>query len=402
MLLVLVGMSVVFGVFIAIPLLYNVGSKIRQKRRLVTKTHTASPNRFLTMMERDLIKAPLIHVRRNRPFKPLKNSNVDFGTLPGRLPTLFLLGYTVANIVFTVILIDWRTASFRDFWSDLCNRTGDLSTINMVPLFLTMGRNNPLIHWCDITFDTFNLVHRWIGRIAVVQAAIHTIAWMVKTIGCEEDGLADQGSFLIISGTIAFVPFLFLLFHSPAALRHMFYEFFLYSHIVASVIAIAGLWLHVLEWPLMTRVVQVTVAIWAADRVARLVRFLYANIGLHGISKAQVEILPGDCLRVTIYPIRPWKFHTGQHLYVYMPRSGWFTSHPFSIAWSDEGGDMTTETGTNGRTQSFSLLMKHHTGFTDKLHQQVLNSVTKCITTCFVEGPYGKQLDAIDLCIRFN
>jgi len=39
------------------------------------------------------------------------------------------------------------------------------------------GRNNPFINLLNISFDTFNLLHRWFGRIVVLQALAHTLAY---------------------------------------------------------------------------------------------------------------------------------------------------------------------------------------------------------------------------------
>lgn len=44
------------------------------------------------------------------------------------------------------------------------------------------ARNNPLINWMNMSFDTFNLLHRWFGRIVVLEALAHTIAWIVTTV----------------------------------------------------------------------------------------------------------------------------------------------------------------------------------------------------------------------------
>lgn len=41
-------------------------------------------------------------------------------------------------------------------------------------------RNNPLINWLNLSFDTFNLLHRWFGRIVVLQAVAHGVAWGVS------------------------------------------------------------------------------------------------------------------------------------------------------------------------------------------------------------------------------
>jgi len=41
-------------------------------------------------------------------------------------------------------------------------------------------RNNPLISWANMSFDTFNLLHRWFGRIVALEAITHTVAFGVQ------------------------------------------------------------------------------------------------------------------------------------------------------------------------------------------------------------------------------
>lgn len=41
------------------------------------------------------------------------------------------------------------------------------------------GRNNPLIIWLNVSFDTFNLIHRWLGRIVILEAITHTLAFWI-------------------------------------------------------------------------------------------------------------------------------------------------------------------------------------------------------------------------------
>ena len=58
----------------------------------------------------------------------------------------------------------------------LGNRAGTMAVVNMIPLVIISGRNNPLIWLLNISFDNFNLMHRWFGRIVVVLATSHGIA----------------------------------------------------------------------------------------------------------------------------------------------------------------------------------------------------------------------------------
>lgn len=44
------------------------------------------------------------------------------------------------------------------------------------------ARNNPLINWLNLSFDTFYLLHRWFGRIVVLEVLAHAIAWAVSEV----------------------------------------------------------------------------------------------------------------------------------------------------------------------------------------------------------------------------
>lgn len=148
------------------------------------------------------------------------------------------------------------------------------------------------------------------------------------------------------------------------------------------------------------------IALWATERTLRFIRLIVRNAGAGG-TKADVEILPGDALRVTVRMARPWRFQPGQHAYLYLPSIGLWTNHPFSVAWSEEEEDVTTLSATadekglpvsrqdilehNNHKTSMSFIIRRRTGFTDKLFRKVeLSNGNIFSTSAFVEGPYGK------------
>jgi hypothetical protein len=92
---------------------------------------------------------------------------------------LFLAAYLATNVAFCVIDISFSD-SFEDVASSVRNRSGALAVVNMVPLFVLAGRNNPLIPLLGISFDTYNLMHRWFGRIVALEAITHTLAHWAK------------------------------------------------------------------------------------------------------------------------------------------------------------------------------------------------------------------------------
>ncbi|KAJ9668232.1 hypothetical protein H2201_001662 [Coniosporium apollinis] len=364
-----------------------------------TQRFFARPRPTHALLKRDFIDAPLLRMRHHREFKLSAALNV--GTLPSRIQTLYLAGYLAMNVAFCVLSIDWSGVE-KSVASELRNRTGVLAVMNMLPLFLLAGRNNPLIKWCGISFDTFNLLHRWIGRVVVLEALAHTLAWMVSKVhqvGWSGVATAVTHSQLIMTGTIGTLAFLALLFQSPSVLRHAFYETFLHVHIALAGLAVGAVWIHLKTLP-QQRILMGVIALWAMERSLRLARIIIRNVGRGG-TKVDVEVLPGDALRVTVRMARPWKFHPGQHAYLYLPTLGWWTSHPFSLAWSEEEQEgLTSEKGLVVHNQdilevkksSMSMIIRRRTGFTDKLYQKAdLNSSGKFTTSALIEGPYGHQ-----------
>lgn len=71
------------------------------------------------------------------------------------------------------------------------------------------GRNNILIKWIGLSFDTFNLLHRWFGRIVVLEAVAHTVAWIAATLstgGWAAVRKSITGDGMIMYGFIVSVP----------------------------------------------------------------------------------------------------------------------------------------------------------------------------------------------------
>ncbi|WPG98399.1 Hypothetical protein R9X50_00118900 [Acrodontium crateriforme] len=361
------------------------------------------PDQRWAHVKSSIIIAPLLRKRHNREFN--LSGAVNVGTLPSRLEAIVLIGYFAMNIAFTVITINWRDPGV--WYEDGISRTGVLAVLNMIPLFLLAGRNNPLISLLDISFDTYNLIHRWAGRMVVFEAVAHMAFWMASKIakqghaGWTTIGKAMASSEFILAGTIGAAAFVAILFQSPSIVRHAFYETFLHLHIALAATAVGAVWIHLKllppgpPWPSF---LFAAILIWVIERFIRLVSLIRRNTG-RGITKAQVEALPGDSVRVTLRISRPWTFKPGQHVYLYMPSIGLWTSHPFSLAWSSEEVDVNSDKMPTNRQDvlaskkaTVSLIIRRRTGFTDRLFRKAEKSpLNKFTTTAFVEGPYGNQ-----------
>ncbi|KAF3006812.1 hypothetical protein E8E13_010481 [Curvularia kusanoi] len=365
-----------------------------------TQRYFSIPNHYYARFKKSCLDAPLWRTRHHREFK--LSSALGMGTLPSRLQSFFLVGYFAVNVGFCVWKIDY--SSFTAGAGELLSRSGIMSVMNMIPLFLLAGRNNPIIKLTGISFDTMNLIHRWFGRIVIFEALAHTICWIsvkVHTKGWAVVQASITGSTFIMTGFIGTVAFTFLLLQSPSPVRHSFYEVFLHGHIVGAALALGAVWVHLDGRPQQLMLYGV-VAIWAAERFLRFFRLIVNNVG-NGGSSADVEVLPGDALRITVKMARPWSFRPGQHAYLYMPSIGLWTNHPFSIAWSEEEEDphhidekglpMTTnDLALKKSKTSMSFIVRRRTGFTDKLFRKAdLSASGRFSTACYAEGPYGGE-----------
>lgn len=384
---------------------------LRHVRQLANLNHGTSsdgrqryfsmPDENFAMIKRYLIAAPLFRKRHNREFKLSAAMNV--GTLPGRLQSLFVAGYFAMNIAFCVVSINWHDT--KSFYDDGRNRTGVLAVLNMIPLFLLAGRNNPLIWLLGISFDTYNLLHRWIGRIVVFEAVAHSVFWMagkIAVMGSDKGWamiqVAMAGSQMILTGTIGTCAVIAILLQSPSVVRHAFYETFLHVHIALVIVATGAVWVH-LNGIAQQSFLLAAIVCWVIERMIRVYTLIRNNFG-NGTTKAEIEALPGDAVRITLRIAKPWKFTPGQHVYMYMPSVGLWTSHPFSLAWSDAQNDYSNEKSLPMARQdifaakktTMSLIIRRRTGFTDQMFRKAeMSPAGKFITTAFVEGPYGNQ-----------
>ncbi|KAI3336773.1 ferric reductase like transmembrane component-domain-containing protein [Xylariaceae sp. AK1471] len=364
-----------------------------------TQRFFARPSSRFSWIKKHILYAPLISKRHNREFQ--LSSAINVGTLPSRFQFLFILAYFATNVVFTVLHIPFAESA-SDAIKQVRNRSGTLATVNMIPLFILAGRNNPLIPLLGISFDTMNLIHRWFGRIVAIEAVVHTLAYYAGSALKSGWGSAFLGTFkseFLLYGFIATVAFVVILFQAASISRHAFYESFKIMHILLAIVAIVGLWYHLkikdlvqLKW------LVAVVPLWAGDRFLRFARVVYHNVGKGG-TKTLVEALPGNAVRVTVTMARPWKFLPGQHAYLYMPTISFWQSHPFSLAWSEEAENVNADKLAMNRQDilamrktSMSFVIRARTGMTSTLYQRAAaNPDGRLITRCLVEGPYGGE-----------
>lgn len=354
-------------------------------------------------LKKHIIYAPLWKKRHNREMR--LSSAISMGTLPSRLHCVILFICLGSNFAYMFVL-DWANENKMALCAEIRGRSGTLSLVNMVPLIIFAGRNNPLIAILKISFDTYNLLHRWMGRIVVLEALIHTIAWAVVAVddlGWEGVAHSITTNLFVGSGAVGTVAMVLLLILSLSPLRHAFYETFLNVHIVLAFVAFVATWAHCASSELPGGLPQLPwimaiMALWFADRLARMIRIVYVNWSSKGWTDAFCEDMPGNVTRVTLHLPRYLDVQPGTHAYLRFWGLCAWESHPFSIAWVEHVKDASLPVlekeplnaiDKPNTTTKVSFLIGAQTGFTKKLNDRVSLARRPLRIKAAMEGPYA-------------
>lgn len=223
-----------------------------------------SPDSTLSKIKNHIVYAPLIRGRHNREFQ--LSRAVNFGTLPSRFHMFLIVGIVVMNVAVCVVTVPYGSDE-HTVSGMVRNRTGTMATVNLMALVLMAGRNNPLITLLRVPFDTWNLLHRWLGRIVVLEAIAHTFAWAIpeaNKASWDMVGMVFGMSNFMLCGLVAACAFTGLMVHSPSPIRHAFYETFLHLHIAMAAVAFGFLWIHLKGMPAQNYLL-VAIVFWALE-----------------------------------------------------------------------------------------------------------------------------------------
>lgn len=369
--------------------------------------------------KKHLLWAPMGRKRHNREIQ--LSSAVNVGTLPSRFQGILIMLYFASQIAYCGLL-DYNGKIKAAIFAELRARSGTLAVLNMLPLFILAGRNDPFIPLLRVSFDTYNLFHRWFGRIVAIESVVHTVAWVVNAF--DEGGQSGMLERLRTTpfftwGMVGTAAMLFLCLHSPSPIRHAFYETFLHLHQLAACLTLLCVFLHLdLDGlPMRTWTVAAT-AIWFLERFARLTCLIHLNFSLNeGTTKLVIEALPGEACRVTFHLPKRVLLRPGSHVYAYIPIISLWMSHPFSVAWVESSTraiacesagmhlkarsinasslekqaivDFEKHSPRDSQLTSVSLIVCARRGMTRKLYNKAAVAPGQTLyTSGFIEGPY--------------
>lgn len=356
-------------------------------------------------IQRHIAYAPLWKNRHNREIQ--LSAAVNVGTIPSRYHTILLSLYFLSNVAYCFIL-DWSNEDKAAIVAELRGRAGVLAVVNLIPTVIFALRNNPLIPLLQVSYDTFNLLHRWTARITIIQALLHTLAWLVNSLNSVREDQMEHAMNVLTGtssytwGTVGTSAFLLIAIQAWSPVRHAFYETFLNVHRLLVVAGILGVYVH-LDLHNLPHLpyVQAVVVLWGTEYILRVARIVYLNVGKRSMTKVTVEALPSEACRVTFDLARDVDIYPGSHVHAYLPTISLWSSHPFSVAWTRKyaTSDPSTEklptsevdlTNEDKNRVSISLIMRARTGMTRSLFDKASRTSNGTFSTWgAIEGPYG-------------
>ncbi|KAI1799314.1 ferric reductase like transmembrane component-domain-containing protein [Daldinia bambusicola] len=366
------------------------------------------PRRWVSALNGRFIYPSLLRPWRNSPVAAV------VGDPPTRGQALFIGYLILLNIFLSAFKYATHPDTFGYGWNDgpdeimgdLANRLGILSFANFALLVLYSSRNNVLLWLTNWQHSTFILLHRWVARIAILEAILHSLLFLRSWI--REGRLAeDQALPYWWWGCIATIAASLVLPLSIPLLRQRSYELFLGIHIVAAILVFLGSWYHIIhlyehDWGYETWL-YVVFAVWGFDRLIRLLHVLR-----NGVRTANITVIDSDYVRIDVKGV----VGTG-HVYLYFLDWRFWENHPFSIASSviEQSGTSLNEENISPAkdaeldvkkpTQSAVRSFDHNVETGMVFYLRILDGGTKALRyktqlPVLIEGTYGTHEDLSD------
>jgi len=264
------GFAWTWAIIVVSLVIYSAAVKFSRYLRTIACLNTENQRYFndppiiFGLFKKHIADAPLFRKRHHREL--MIGKKIHMGSIPNRAQAIFVVGYVTAMLVLTFIHIDY-TKPEKYIHSYLMKRSGTLAVFNLLPLFLLSGRNNPLIQLCGISFDTYNLIHRWVGRTVIFEALLHAITYLTKKVhaGGWMSVKKALASAFVQQGMTAAIAITLLLLTTPAPFRKAFYETFLHIHQALVIAFLAAVWLHTEEYSGHRGTLKGVIAIWVIE-----------------------------------------------------------------------------------------------------------------------------------------
>ncbi|KAH4256495.1 hypothetical protein HBI04_160270 [Parastagonospora nodorum] len=349
-------------------------------------------------------------------------------TIPPRVQSLTICVFVMLN--FWLSVCSYQLTDGNLYWPEkaaqlfryVSDRTGIISLANFPLVWLFGMRNDAMMWMTGWGFGTYNAFHRWVARVATVQAVVHSLGYTYMI-------LKDSGwsGFLeywerhyFWNGELSTVAMCALLLFSLYGIRRSHYEIFLVTHIVLSIVALWTMYYHVeiftkgdynvFIWPCL--------AIWILDRVFRAGRIIAFNRHFWN-TQATVSYDPAsNIVRMDVDGSKNFLApQPGTYYYVHVLNDILYAhqNHPFTLAYTSSEivqpcptpssplssrpshhrtfSEESTESdsllvpNTKKSLSNLVFLIRPYDGFTSRLKSHCLLHPKKL--RVLIEGPYG-------------
>ncbi|EIW72616.1 hypothetical protein TREMEDRAFT_12876, partial [Tremella mesenterica DSM 1558] len=315
-------------------------------------------------------------------------------SIPTRLQGFWVFAYVIINIVFCTVDYNlfeenlyWPHQIAVQRWRYVSDRTAIICFYNLPLLWCLAGRNDVFLWLTGWSYATMNLFHRWVARMATVQALVHSAAWTWLYVSFYGNYAAQYKDLWWTAGVVAMVTMALILPLSILPLRHKMYEFFLLIHIALALATLVLLWYHVQVYDgAYNGFIWACVAVWCFDRAVRLVRvfvlsFKTFKAGGFNTMGTMTGSQQHGLIRLDVTTSINLTPRPGQHYFLYTPRLfNFWENHPFTLAsWNQ----------IDGHTH-LHFMVAPQRGATRQLQRKLRRTENGSVMLrVLIEGPYG-------------
>jgi predicted ferric reductase len=349
-------------------------------------------------------------------------------TIPPRIQSLTILIFVAMNVV--LCTCSYELIDGNLYWPEkptqllryVSDRTGIISLANFPLVWLFGMRNDTLMWLTGWGFGTYNAFHRWVARVATLQAVIHSLGYSVMIL--DSGGWPNFADYwtkhYFWNGELATIAMCALLAFSLYGIRRAHYEIFLVTHIVLSIVALWTMYYHVEifpdgDWNIF---IWPCLIIWVLDRILRAGRIIAFNRHVWNTQATVTYDSASNLVRMDVDGSKNLlACEPGSYYYIHVLDDVFYAhqNHPFTLAYTSSDlkrsfstplspvssrpsphrtfSDESTESDALLRSSNepspsqLVFLIRPYDGFTSRLKSHCLLRPKKlCI---LVEGPYG-------------
>ncbi|CAN6660953.1 ferric/cupric reductase transmembrane component 2 [Trichomonascus vanleenenianus] len=338
-------------------------------------------NRFVRRLRKHVFLAPSVSYHHSAQPAPRLLGRFTFN-IPTRDQTLILIGLFICSFVplFVGYTVDPTMTPAQKKIQVVKTgavKAGIAATVLSPLFFLFAGRNNFLLWLTGWPLDTFNVFHKWIGRWVIVLLSVHGLMYTINS-ELQNKLYTNYHKPYYRWGTVGYLATLFIFFQAMHFFRTRNYELFLYVHITLAIVFVLSAWYHLIDLG-CNEYVYASIAVWAFDRLMRIVRLLWSGVR----SKAQCVLHhEGNIIEIKIDYSQRWKFYPGAYVFVHFARwNRFWQSHPFTLVESPRPTD-------DGKLVVF---LRTKRGVTKTIRRYLEENGGTAETGVLVEGPYGPR-----------